>query len=432
MLPLTGFIVRNSAASNNHISEMRKFLWIALAICLAGQVIPFHIEYPTRLVSSELPAEYVESFLKAEQFSRALDGGAIWYMLSTFPAALLLILSGLPVRVEQRWGSTRLRWPARIAFMFGVAFWMNLVGIPYSMQGYFARVEVGLTGVVFTEWMRLLIVGLPIPFLMYVISSLLVYCSMPIFGRAWWIAAALLTFLVFSVVPEWVSLKRPIDPVVTMTRLPEGQVRDELDRVAALADYDLDYFVDDTSKRSRRVNMYVSGRLGREYVGLTDTIVHSFSPQEISVVMAHELWHQIVRRKSFMISMGIGLIIGVTELFVVFLVTGRSRIDDPNRLHALLILLLVQSVVSPCWYPVSSALSRQEERDADRYALELLQQPELLRSAILKSSKINVIPFRFPRWIYWWTVTHPTIQERLALIDQWETRGSKNPPRSPP
>ena len=398
---------------------MNKILWLALTICLVGQVVPFHLEYPSRLDVSELPVEYIDSFLEAEQHSRSLDGAAIWSLLSTFPAAFLLLSYRLPIRIEQRWCNTRKRWPARIAFLVGVALWMKLVALPYALLTYLARADMGITNMVFSEWLRLLIVGLPFPLLLFSLRCLLVYCAMPIFGRSWWLAAALLVFLIFSVIPEWISRTRPIDPIVTTTRLPDGDVRDELARVAAVAGFQLDYYVDDTSNRSRTVNMYVTGRLGREYVGLTDTIITSFTTGELSAVMAHELWHQIVRRKSALTRWGIGLASALVSFYVVFLKTRRSRIDDPLRLHTLVILLVAQSALSFAWTPLTSALGRQEERDADRYALQLLQQPELLKSAILKASRINATPFTIPGWIYGFSASHPTVKERLAFADRW-------------
>ena len=93
---------------------MNKLLWIALTICLVGQVAPFYLEYPSRLDVSELPVDYIDSFLEAEQHSRSLDGAALWYLFSTFPAAFLLLSYRLPIRIERHWGGTPMRWPARM------------------------------------------------------------------------------------------------------------------------------------------------------------------------------------------------------------------------------------------------------------------------------------------------------------------------------
>jgi len=402
---------------------MKKLLWLALTICLVGQVIPFHIEYPSRLDTSEIPADFVDSFLIAEQHHRALDTAAVGYLLCAFPAAFLLLSYRLPVRIERRWGGTRMRWPARIAFLVGVGIWMNLVGLPYVVQTFLSRSELGITHLALSEWVRLLFISLPLPLLLFTLRGLIVYCSMPIFGRSWWWAAALLGMLVFKVIPEWISRAQPMDPIVTTKPLPEGAVRDELDRVAGIAGFELDYFVDDTSKRSRIVNMYVAGRIGREYVGLTDTAITSFTTGEISVVMAHELWHQIVRRKSAMIGWAIALASGLLAYYVAFLVTGRSRVDDPFRLRTLIILLIVQSALSRAWTPLTSALARHEERGADRYALQLLDQPQLLKSAILKAARINVTPYTIPPWVYGYSASHPTVKDRLAMADQWRSGG---------
>ncbi|MBA2578676.1 MAG: M48 family metalloprotease, partial [Euzebyaceae bacterium] len=100
-------------------------------------------------------------------------------------------------------------------------------------------------------------------------------------------AGALSTALVVFVAPL------VLEPLRFDTRpLEPGPVRTEVERVLASAGAEVDrILVADASRRTTKENAYVSGLGGTRRVVLYDTLVANRSPDEVGLVLAHELGH---------------------------------------------------------------------------------------------------------------------------------------------
>ena len=64
--------------------------------------------------------------------------------------------------------------------------------------------------------------------------------------------------------------------------------------------------------------------------------------------------------------------------------------------------------------PVVNALSRWNERRADRYALTLTQQPAAFISAMKRLAAQNLAEERPSRVALWLFHTHPPVEQRMA------------------
>ncbi|HYF26893.1 MAG TPA: M48 family metalloprotease, partial [Baekduia sp.] len=107
--------------------------------------------------------------------------------------------------------------------------------------------------------------------------------------RTWWVpgAAIVVAFGAASVYVTPVVL----DPIFNeFDDLPEGRLRDDVLRLAREADVDVGrVLVMDASRRTTAANAYVTG-LGRtKRVVLYDTLIEHFEPDEVRLVVAHEL-----------------------------------------------------------------------------------------------------------------------------------------------
>jgi STE24 endopeptidase len=235
---------------------------------------------------------------------------------------------------------------------------------------------------------------------------------------------------VFLAVPEMLSRTRPLDPVETLAPLEDPPLRDALDAVSRRAGMTLDYYVVDQSKRSRRMNMYVTGRMGREYVVLTDTLANGLAPAEAAAVMAHELLHQQRRTVTMLRGKALAL---ATTLLVFWLAhrrEGGGAVPPHRRLQVLVWLVLSATLVGFVARPIGCRLNRTEERAADAFALELTRDPRAMEGALRKVAQANLTPYDVPRWAYLLGASHPTFRERLAAIHAW-TNPSHTPASRP-
>jgi STE24 endopeptidase len=166
--------------------------------------------------------------------------------------------------------------------------------------------------------------------------------------------------------------------------------------------------VEDTSRRTRKENAYVTG-LGRtRRIVVSDTLLAAASPAELRTVVAHELGHRHKRH----VLMGTLLSIGaaIVAAVVVWAVVG-THTADPHRLPLLLLIGLALSLAA---LPAFTAVSRRWERSADRYAVELTKDPAAYQTALRRLATDNLGDLDPPRLIYLLLFTHPTPAERLT------------------
>ena len=69
--------------------------------------------------------------------------------------------------------------------------------------------------------------------------------------------------------------------------------------------------------------------------------------------------------------------------------------------------------------PLGNALSRAQERRADRFALRLTRNPAAFVTAMRRLSQQNLAeerPSRLARWLFY---SHPPMRERIAAAQAW-------------
>jgi STE24 endopeptidase len=83
-------------------------------------------------------------------------------------------------------------------------------------------------------------------------------------------------------------------------------------------------------------------------------------------------------------------------------------------------LLLAGGAVSLMFQPIANALSRAHERHADRFALELTQNPAAFVSAMRRLAAQNLAEDRPSRVVQWLFYSHPPVAERIAAAQAFK------------
>jgi STE24 endopeptidase len=174
--------------------------------------------------------------------------------------------------------------------------------------------------------------------------------------------------------------------------------------------------VADASRRTTKVNAYVSGIGRTRRVVLFDTLLEAADPAAVAVVVAHELGHRRYRHvaKLTLLAMA-GAAVAVAVLWAVL----GTRVGDPRSLPEVLLLLLALELAA---LAPGAWLSRRFERAADRCSLELSEEPAAFARAHLELARRNLSDLEPPRLVYVLLFSHPTAPERLALGRAWPTR----------
>jgi STE24 endopeptidase len=174
--------------------------------------------------------------------------------------------------------------------------------------------------------------------------------------------------------------------------------------------------VADLSRKGRTANAAVVG-LGRtRRILVSDTLLGAFPPEEVEVVLAHELGHHarghITR----------GLVLQGAVMLTTMWVADRALragiawlgLRGPDDPAGVPFLALVVSALGLVATPLLAAWSRGLEREADRVALEVTGDPEAFVSAMERLGQLNLAERRPGRLREWLTATHPSLEARIA------------------
>jgi STE24 endopeptidase len=175
-----------------------------------------------------------------------------------------------------------------------------------------------------------------------------------------------------------------------------------------------DVLVADASRRTTKVNAYVSGLGGTRRVVLFDTLLEAADPGSVRVVVAHELGH---RRERHVAKLTLLAMVAAAGAVAFLWAVLGTRVADPRTLPEASLLLIALQVVL---LPAGSWLSRRYERDADRCSLELTEEPESFARAHTGLARRNLSDLAPPRLAYVLLFSHPTPPERLAFGRAWE------------
>jgi STE24 endopeptidase len=230
---------------------------------------------------------------------------------------------------------------------------------------------------------------------------------------AWPVVAAVAAAVVFALL----SFVAPVvlEPIFNRFRpLGDDRLVRELQDLAERAGVPVrDVLVADASRRTTKVNAYVSG-LGRtRRVVLFDTLLDTADEGELKLVVAHELGH---RRERHVAKLTAGGMAAAALWIVVLWALLGSRVASPRELP--LVLLVSYALALLVSAPVSW-LMRRWERVADRFSLELTRDLPSYERTHVQLARKNLGDLAPPRLAYLLLFTHPTAPERLALGRAW-------------
>ncbi|MDX6469753.1 MAG: endopeptidase [Gaiellaceae bacterium] len=174
-----------------------------------------------------------------------------------------------------------------------------------------------------------------------------------------------------------------------------------------------DVLVADASRRTTKVNAYVSGLAGTRRVVLFDTLLAAAGRPEVKLIVAHELGH---RRERHVLKGTLLAMLGVSLAVVVAWAILGTRVASPRELPIALLLFTVLEVAG---LAPTAALSRRWEREADRASLDLTRDLEAFERAHVELARKNLSDLAPPKLVYLLLFSHPTPRERLALGRAW-------------
>ncbi len=292
-------------------------------------------------------------------------------------------------------------------------------------SGFVLPHRYGLSTMTLKSWLGDLFKGLVLGLVLEVLVIELVYALLASQPQTWWLWVAL-ALLFFSVVMANLAPVLILPLFYKFTPLPEG---DLTKRLLALAEHAhtrvRGVFTMQLSSKTTAANAALMGLGNTRRIVLGDTMLDRYTPDEIEVVLAHELGHHVHRDIwKLIISQSI-LTLGGLYLVNVVLHWAVERqqiylsLSDAATIPLLLALIGAFGLIV---MPLSNGYSRAIEYQADEYALLSTKKVEPFKSAMTRLANQNLADVEPSPIIEFLFHDHPSIRKRLKHADKFATK----------
>ena len=176
-------------------------------------------------------------------------------------------------------------------------------------------------------------------------------------------------------------------------------------------------------EKTKKANAALAGLGGTRRILVSDTMLAEFSDDEIEVVLAHEIAHHVhgdiwkgIAFESVLIVAGFYL-----ASLVLHALAGPAGLRGVDDVAGLPLLLLAAGAVSLVMVPAAHAMSRGFERKADRFALNLTNNPDAFISAMRRLGAQNLAeedPSKVVQWLFY---SHPPVRDRIAAAQAFKS-----------
>ena len=243
------------------------------------------------------------------------------------------------------------------------------------------------------------------------------YAAIRTWPSRWWLVVGLCAAALVVGIVEAGPLALPW--VTRVTPLSRLELRQRLERLATRAGASaLGVHQYRAGSGAGRANAALVG-LGRaQRILLSDRLLEDYSDEEIEVVLAHELAHHLHA------DIWKGLASDTAVILLACYAAARALGDwgptlglrGPDDVAGLPLALLVGGAATAVAVPLVNLWSRHHERRADRFALELTQNPAAFISAMRRLGADHLAE-RPPRLAALLFYTHPPVHERIAVAN---------------
>ncbi len=305
-----------------------------------------------------------------------------------------------------------------LLFVLAAGILYSVVSIPMDFYGgYVIEHRYHLSNQTFIKWvwdkMKGLLVGLAlgIPLL------LAFYYFLQYTGENWWLYFSILIFA-FSVLLARLAPVLLFPIFYRFTPLESEDIKKPL--LDLLDRHNIEFkgiYSFDMSRETKKANAGFTGLGKTKRIILSDTLVDNFTPGEILVIFAHELGHYKKRHiaKNIIIS---GLVI-----FAMFYLCGQvyqytittMGFTGMADIAAIPVLFFYLTIFSLALMPVTNAISRAFEREADHFAIDVTGDRESFVSSMERLADLNLADREPHPFIEWFMYSHPSIQKRIDL-----------------
>jgi STE24 endopeptidase len=405
---------------------MKKLPFIGLSL-LAFLVVSTLVP-PTSDVVEEAKRYFTdEEISQGQEFS--LQRRWIFWANALVQLCLLVYLVFTPLgkRIYLATGAVvQSHWFAHIVLL-GVVYFIASAALsfPFELWRYNLNQRWGMSTQDLQSWLGDYVTALVVTAILEGITLFGFYAIVRNFPRVWWLisgaAAIVVGFIVAMIIPNVIA------PLFnTLTPINQTEWKNFDPRIRGLGVDDgitaASVYVVDASRQGVHGNAYYSGFGGTQRIVLYDNLLKTHTPDEVDVVIAHEMGHW--RNQDILQGILLGGLAITAGLYLLYrymntlIDDGALRsASDPAGVFRVILLAQVALALS---LPFQNYVSRIMERNADEVALVLSQSPRAFISAEKRLAVLNKSNVAPSRWNVILFASHPPVVERIQMAEQWE------------
>jgi Zn-dependent protease with chaperone function len=310
-----------------------------------------------------------------------------------------------------------------VIYVIGVSLVNEIGTLPIAFySGFMLERRYGLSTEPIRAWLKDQAKSFAVGLLLMIGAASLVYFLIRWSPTGWWLPAG----VVFTLLIVGLTNLAPVALLPLFYRVKPLDRESLRARLLALAERAgarvLDAYEWGLSGKTKKANAALTGLGATRRILVSDTMLAEYSDEEIEIVLAHELAHHVHG------DIWKGLAFESALLLAGFQIAARAvawSVDPlgfrgPADVAALPLLVLAAGAVSLVMVPIAHAMSRSYERRADRFALELTNNPSAFISAMRRLSAQNLAEEHPSKAIQWLFYSHPPIRERIAAAQEFK------------
>jgi STE24 endopeptidase len=317
--------------------------------------------------------------------------------------------------------------PLLVAAYFGVLFVaLFVVDLPLSYySGFVLPHRYGLATQKLPGWIFDLVKGLVLALVFELAAVEFIYLLLAVSPDLWWLWTSLAVLFV-SVILANLAPVLLLPLFYKLTPLSDGDVRRRVLELAARAHTRVHgIYTMHLSAKTTQANAAMMGLGNTRRIVIGDTLLDHYTPDEIEVVLAHELGHQVHRDIPKLVAVQTVTTLGGFYLANVVLQAVLAAVPQYHGLTDVATMPLLGTVLGVFGLlilPIVNGFSRHVEHQADVYALQLTGKVDAFISAMTRMANQNLAELRPSPIIEFLLYDHPSTGRRIAFGHKWVQR----------
>jgi len=419
------------------------FIFLLLAAASAPPAAAFAQQPAQPSPSASSPAGQIQGYtLSPEQEAQAIAYARARHELYFFDVAygLLLLVLLLQLRVAPRCRDLAARasdnsFVQIIVFVPLILLTIDFLSLPTAIWSHRLALKYQQSIEGWGSWLVDWAKGEGVEVTIGVLLVWILYAVIQKSPRRWWL------YFWLAAVPL-IILGAVIEPLIVeplffkFTPLANSQphLAERIESVVRRAGLDIPQsrmFVMNASSKLKAVNAYASGLGATKRVVVWDTAIQRMTEDEILFVFGHEMGHYVLGhvRDGILFSCGVLLCFLFLAYRILHWMLARWgetwAIRGADDLASLPVLILLLTVCSFLFTPVSNAFSRHLEHQADKYGLEVIHGlvPDAPVVAAHSFQVLGEVDLEEPNpstAVKFWFYNHPPLDERMRFAQSYD------------